>query len=195
MTSNFYLDTMQPNWMDNTERGSAHARSEPMTIPRPRHLPGAAAAQPSRDSLLKSLLFTPGSSRLSGVSPVSSVEHDAGVGFAATAGPPLARPVLGSSLTREESFSAMPFVGGEEESRDHWHDKWSNHRRTSMEEQNRTRDAMAVVFGQAQIKRPLAVPPGTYSTGHTAPQNDIGRVGKAAPKSTREDIYGGNFWG
>jgi|Transcript_8748 hypothetical protein len=184
---------MQPTWMDNTERGSAHARSEPVPIQRPRSFPAAAAAQLSRDSLFKSLLFAPGS-RDSRVSP----KENEFVGFAATAGAyPGVRPVSSSSLTRaNESFGTMPFVGGEEEAHDHWHDRWSDMRRTSMEEQRRERDAMAIVFGQAQIsKHALTAARGVYPAPKTT-QIVADRRGKAQPRrSTREDIYGGNFWG
>ena len=53
---------MQPTWFngrDDTERGSAHALSQPLAIPRARSLPAASAAQPNTDSLFRSLLFQP----------------------------------------------------------------------------------------------------------------------------------------
>jgi hypothetical protein len=71
----------------------------------------------------------------------------------------------------------MAFVGGEEEAHDHWHDKWSTARRTSMEEETRRRDAAAVIFGTRD--------PGNVRLGTREPN---------AP-TRREDIYGGNFWG
>ena len=180
---------MQPTWYngrDDTERGSAHALSQPMAIPRARSLPAASAAQPNTDSLFRSLLFQPsgGLSHKPGGASTSPASLSAGAP-PPTVGAPPARPALSSSLKRDESFGAMAFVGGEEEAHDHWHDKWSTSRRTSMEEETRRRDAAAVVFGAGDVKRPVAVrgDPGTF------------RSGKRDAPARREDIYEGNFWG
>jgi hypothetical protein len=85
----------------------------------------------------------------------------------------------------------MPFVGGEEEAHDHWHDKWSTRRRTSMEEHSRESDAMAFVFGQAYVTRPIAR--SAYPVARPVPGKDT----KTLPSGPlmREDIYEGNFWG
>jgi hypothetical protein len=34
-----------------------------------------------------------------------------------------------TKMHNAESFSQLPFIGGEEEGQDHWHDKWEAHRR------------------------------------------------------------------
>ena len=183
---------MQPTWFeerDDTERGSAHARSQPMAIPRARPLPAATAAQPHTDSHFRSLLFQPSrGSRPGGASLSPPSFADTPVrAFAPTVGAPPARPAPSSSLPRDESFGTMAFVGGEEEAHDHWHDKWSTARRTSMEEETRRRDAAAVIFGTRDVKRPVAKrgDPGKLRPGTREPN---------AP-TRREDIYGGNFWG
>ena len=97
----------------------------------------------------------------------------------------LARPNAETRMVHNDSFGNLPFVGGEEEAHDHWYDKWIVRRRTSMEEQTRTRDAAAVVFGARDVKRPVAArgDPGTF------------RPGERDAATRREDIYGGNFWG
>ena len=183
---------MQPTWFngrDDTERGSAHALSQPLAIPRARSLPAASAAQPNTDSLFRSLLFQPsgGLSHKPGGASTSPASLSASAGaLPPTVGAPPARPALSSSLKRDESFGAMAFVGGEEEAHDHWHDKWSTRRRTSMEEETRQRDAAAVVFGGDDVKRPVAV--------RGDPTRDVRPAERNAP-AHRDDIYGGNFWG
>ena len=99
----------------------------------------------------------------------------------------LARPNAETRMVHNDSFGNLPFVGGEEEAHDHWHDKWSTARRTSMEEETRRRDAAAVIFGTRDVKRPVAKrgDPGNVRLGTREPN---------AP-TRREDIYGGNFWG
>lgn len=161
-----------------------------MTIPRARPLPAAAAAQPNTDSLFRSLLFQPsGGSRPGGVSVSSASLSDAAGAeagaVAPTDGASPVRSALSASLQHHESFGTMAFVSGEEEAHDHWYDKWIVRRRTSMEEQTRTRDAAAVVFGARDVKRPVAArgDPGTF------------RPGERDAATRREDIYGGNFWG
>jgi hypothetical protein len=187
---------MQPTWFngrDDTERGSAHALSQPLAIPRARSLPAASAAQPNTDSLFRSLLFQPsgglshkpGGASTSPASLSASLSASAGA-LPPTVGAPPARPALCYSLKRDESFGAMAFVGGEEEAHDHWHDKWSTRRRTSMEEETRQRDAAAVVFGGDDVKRPVAV--------RGDPTRDVRPAERNAP-ARRDDIYGGNFWG
>ena len=98
----------------------------------------------------------------------------------------LARPNAETRMVHNDSFGNLPFVGGEEEAHDHWHDKWSTRRRTSMEEETRRRDAAAVVFGGHDVKRPVAV--------RGDPTRDVRPAERNAP-ARREDIYGGNFWG
>ena len=179
---------MQPTWFDardDTERGSAHARSQPMKIPRARPLPAAASAQPNTDSLFRSLLFQPSRGARPGGVSVSPASLPDAAG-APTVGAPPVRPAPSASLQRDESFGTMAFVGGEEEAHDHWHDKWSTRRRTSMEEETRQRDAAAVVFGGDDVKRPVAV--------RGDPTRDVRPAERNAP-AHRDDIYGGNFWG
>ena len=118
----------------------------------------------------------------------------------------LSPPDESSRMKTSDSFGRMPFVGGEEEAHDHWHDKWEAHRRTSLEESTRERDAIAVVGaaggGVPQVKRAgLAAPGDVYKVassaalaGASAPRVDESKTTqKASPYG--EDIYKSTFWG
>ena len=118
----------------------------------------------------------------------------------------LSPPDESSRMKTSDSFGRMPFVGGEEEAHDHWHDKWEAHRRTSLEESTRERDAIAVVGaaggGVPQVKRAsLAAPGDVYKlarnaalAGASAPRVDETKTARK-PSPYGEDIYKSTFWG
>ena len=58
-----------------------------------------------------------------------------------------------------DSFKDLHFIGGEEEAHDYWDRKWEAHRRTSLDERERERDAREVAgaAGSSKMKTDLAL--------------------------------------
>ena len=66
----------------------------------------------------------------------------------------LPKPNDETRIVHNDSFKDLHFIGGEEEAHDYWDRKWEAHRRTSLDERERERDARQVVgaVGSSKMK-------------------------------------------
>lgn len=71
----------------------------------------------------------------------------------------LPKPNEETRIVHNDSFKDLHFIGGEEEAHDYWDRKWEAHRRTSLDERERERDAREVVgaAGSSKMKTDLAL--------------------------------------
>ena len=72
----------------------------------------------------------------------------------------LPKPNEETRIVHNDSFKDLHFIGGEEEAHDYWDRKWEAHRRTSLDERERERDAREARHGAAgssKMKTDLAL--------------------------------------
>ena len=94
-----------------------------------------------------------------------------------------------------DSFSQLPFVGGEEEAQDHWHDKWEAHRRTSLDEADRAAEHRSMVRAMTThagtktkaVAAGLAAPGEVYKTAAAAPLRP--KPATTATSTTQDDPW------
>lgn len=91
----------------------------------------------------------------------------------------LPKPNEETRIVHNDSFKDLHFIGGEEEAHDYWDRKWEAHRRTSLDERERERDARQVVGAAGSSKMKVELMKTDLALGGVLP------AGKAtlAPRS------------